>query len=135
MKLLGFNLSKINAQKGRGDFKDLKIESKLDVKDIKEASQTSLKFKEELLAVTFSYEIIYKEDLGSIGLEGTLVLAVDPKTKKEVINQWTEKKMAEDFKIVLFNIIMRKSSLKALELEESLGLPYHIQFPVLKKKE
>ena len=35
--------------------------------------------------------------------------------------------------IALFNIILRKANVKALELEEQIGLPLHIPLPTLKK--
>ena len=43
-----------------------------------------------------------------------------------------DKKMPENFRMTLFNLILRKSSLKALQLEEEMNLPTHIQLPTLK---
>ena len=53
---------------------------------------------------------------------------------KEILKQWKNKKISEDFKIPLFNLILRKSNVKTLELEEEMGLPLHIPLPHLKNQ-
>ena len=45
---------------------------------------------------------------------------------------WKDKKMPDDFRNTLFNLILRKASLKALQLEEEMNLPIHMQLPTLK---
>ena len=42
--------------------------------------------------------------------------------------------MTEEFRILLFNIILRKANIKALELEEQMNLTLHIPLPTLKKQ-
>jgi len=37
--------------------------------------------------------------------------------------------------VFLFNIILKKSTLKALQIEEELNIPLHMQLPSLKKQE
>lgn len=135
MRLLGFNLTKISAEKFSSNLANLKIETKIDIKNILETKQDFIKVKEDMVAVNFSYDIDYKENIAKIILEGSLLLSLDSKTFKEVIKQWKDKKMPPEFNIALFNIIMKKSSLKALDIEELFGLPFHIQFPTIRKKE
>jgi len=67
-------------------------------------------------------------------LEGKILIAVDPKIAKEILKQWKKKKMPEDFRLLLFNVILKKSSLKALYLEEELNLPLHMPMPSFKKE-
>jgi len=135
MKLLGFNFTKISAEKTSNNFQDLKVGTKIDVTEIIEAKQDIIKTKEELLAVKFTYDIEYSKDIAKMMFQGNLLLGIDSKTFKEVLKQWKGKQMPEEFKITLFNIIIRKSSIKALNLEEELNLPLHIQLPSLRKKE
>ncbi len=135
MKLLGFNLTKIDAEKKSSSFEGLKIETKIDIKDILEAKQDVLQFKDKVVMIQFSYDINYKKDIAKLSLEGNLLLSVDEKMFSEIIDKWKNKEMPGDFKLVLFNIIMKKTSLKALELEDDLALPFHIQFPSVRKKE
>jgi hypothetical protein len=54
---------------------------------------------------------------------------------KEILKQWESHIIPEEFKIPLFNIILKKSNFKALELEEDLLLPSHIPMPSIKPSE
>lgn len=135
MKLLGFSFSKISAERFAPNTQGMKINTKLDIKDIKEAKQDMFKPKGDLASVAFSYEIEYTEQIASVLIEGNLIIALDTKLFKEVMKMWKDKQTPEDFKIALLNVIIKKSSVKALALEEEMGLPPHIQFPTLRKQE
>jgi hypothetical protein len=136
MRVLGFNFTKINVERLKdviASSEKLKISTQIDVPELKEVKTDILRTKEEILAAKFVYGVNYDPDFAKIELEGKILLALDPKTAKEVLKQWKKKKMSEDFRIFLFNIILRKSSLKALDLEEELNLPLHMPMPSFKK--
>lgn len=138
MRVIGFSFTKINIERlkeGLSASEELKINTQIDVLDIKELKSGILKTKEDILVANFVYGINYDPNLAKAELEGRILLAVDPKTAKEVLKQWKKKKMPEDFKIPLFNVIMKKSSLKAMVLEEELNLPLHIPIPSFRKEE
>ena len=65
----------------------------------------------------------------------TIIFSLDPKDAKQVLKEWESKKINEKFKMDLFSVILRKSNIKSLELEEELNLPLHIPLFSLKKKE
>ncbi|MBU0958867.1 MAG: hypothetical protein KKB31_02865, partial [Nanoarchaeota archaeon] len=111
----------------------LKINTKIDVSEIKEAKADIFKFKEEVLSIKFIFELDYSPNIANIELKGNILLSVDSSTHKEVLKQWKNKEMTEDFRLSLFNLILRKSSLKAMSLEEDLNLPFHLPFPSLGK--
>jgi hypothetical protein len=135
MRLLGFNFTKISAERFSSNLENLKISTKIDINNISEAKQDILKIKDEMLSVSFIYEIDYVEKIAKINLEGNLVLSLDSKTYKEVLKQWKDKQIPEDFRIILFNLIIKKSSLNALSVEEDLNLPFHIPLPQIKKQD
>ena len=135
MKLMGFNYTKISIEKSKDILKDLKMNSQLDISNIEEVNQEVFKSKEEFLAIKFKYKIEYNPEIALVNLEGTLLVSVDPKLAKDVIKQWKDKGMPDVFKVPLFNIILRKTSLKSLQLEEEMGLPPHIKMPILKKND
>lgn len=135
MKLLGFNLTKINIEKKKDVFSDVKINNNLNIIDLKSVDQIVLKSKDEMISIHFKYVISYDPEAAAIEMEGKILLGVDPKMTKEVLRQWKDKKLPEDFRITLFNIVFRKAGLKALELEDELGLPLHIQMPFVRKEE
>jgi len=135
MKLIGFNYTKMKIEKYKDSLKDIKLSSQLDIIDIEQVKQEVFKSEEEFLAVRFKYIIDYSPDMAIIDLEGNVLVSVSSKLAKDVIKQWKEKKMPEEFNIPLFNIILRKAGLKALQIEEEMNLPHHIQLPSLRKQE
>ncbi len=132
MKLLGFNFTKIMVEKHKDRVENLKIGTRIDVSEINEAKAGILKTKEELLAIKFAYGLDYEPEMAKLDLEGNLIISLESKKAREVLKEWKDKKIPEEFKTTLFNLILRKSILKALQLEEEMNLPIHIQLPTLK---
>jgi len=128
MKLAGFQFTKISAKRSR-EFNDkLEISSNIGIKNLeKHKSEIT---KQESLQIEFEYIIDYKK-LGKIEIEGIFFVLTDQKVMKEVIKEWENKKVESEIQIAIINLINRKSSIKALELQEELGLPSHIRLPIL----
>ncbi len=135
MRLIGFNFNKINTEKFKDKVENLKINTKINVSEIKNIKSDFFKTKEEIIEVKFDYFINYDPDFAKIELAGSVILAIEAKIAKDILKQWEDKKMSEDFRIMLFNIILRKSSLRALQLQDEMNLPPHISLPTLKKQE
>lgn len=135
MKLLGFNFNKISIERFSNPKDKVNINTNMDIIEIKSINQEIFKSKEEFLSVKFVYNLNYEPNLAKLDLAGEMVLSLDPKLSKEVLKQWKDKKVSEGFRIALFNIILKKSTLKALQLEEELNLPTHISLPVIKPEE
>ncbi len=134
MRLIGFNFTKISVEKFREQTENVKFNTKIDISSIEAAKTDILKIKEEPLIIKFLYSVAYEPDLAKLELQGNLILSVDSRTAKEVLRGWKDKETSEDFRITLFNIILKKSNVKALELEEEMNLPYHIPLPTLNKE-
>lgn len=132
MKIVGFNFDKINIEKFSSKFENLKINTKMDIPDIAEVKSDFFKSKEELLGIKFSFDLEYEPKVAKIGLAGTILLSLEPKIAKEVLKQWKDKKVPEDFRLSIFNIILKKATMRALRLEEEMNLPLHIQLPSLR---
>lgn len=131
---MGFNFNKISVRKENVHLpKDFKINTNIDVSEIKTAKSDILKTKEEIVAVTFTFVVEYNPNFAKIELEGNLIFALDSALSKEIVKQWEDKKIHEEFRIVLFNTILRKSNIKALELEEEMNLPIHVPLPTVRE--
>ncbi|MFW6282453.1 MAG: hypothetical protein ACOC1P_00165 [Minisyncoccales bacterium] len=131
MRLAGFNFTKINAEKKKSAVKEIKIDTKINIENIKEIKSEFANSKESLLAVEFNYSIEYK-NLANLEFGGNLIIILDSKKSKDILKDFENKKISNDFKVSIFNIILKKSSIKALELEEDLNLPAHFRLPTLK---
>ncbi|MBW6442665.1 hypothetical protein K0A97_02680 [Patescibacteria group bacterium] len=136
MKVIGFNFTKIDAEKIKENSEGLKLKigTSIDISQIKEVKFKILKTKEHILGIDFSFNVKYEPDMAKVSLLGKLLVSLEPKLAKEVLNQWKDKKMPEDFKFFLFNVILKKSTLKALYIEEDLNLPLHMPMPSFKKE-
>jgi len=134
MKLIGFNFSKISVEKMSNDFSNLNINTNVNIQKIEEVKTDLLKTKETFIGVKFSFLIDYSPEIAKLELTGTILVGVDPKQAKEVLKQWADKKIPEEFNLSVFNIILRKSNLRAMQLEEEMNLPLHIQLPEVRKE-
>jgi hypothetical protein len=135
MRLAGFNFNKISVERFISNKEGIKISTNIDISEIKEVKTELFQTKEELLGVKFKYNVDYNPEVAKLELVGDIVLAVDAELSKNVLEQWKEKKMPDNFKIALFNLILKKSTLKAIQLEDEMNLPLHIPLPSLKSEQ
>ncbi len=133
MKIIGFNFQKISAEKFKELSEGFKMNTKIDISSIESINSDFLKTKEDLIKISFVYSISYDSDFAKIDLAGSFILSVEPKIAKEILKGWKDKKTSEEFRLFIFNMILRKSNVKALQLEDELLLPYHIPLPSLSK--
>src|SRR3989339_749123 len=84
MRVVGFNYTKIFAEKYTNDFKDLKIETSLNIDSIEENSSKLPDKKITLLDFNFTSSINYSKNIAKIELSGKMVLSVDSKVADEV---------------------------------------------------
>lgn len=133
MKIVGFNFTRVNMEKFSDDYKELKINTHIDIVDVKKTTSEIIQPKEVLFEIKFNYNIDYEPKIAQISFSGLLLLLVDPKMAKSFLKQWKDKKFPEEHKITIFNVILKKANLRALQLEDELNLPLHISLPSLKK--
>ncbi|MEM4605477.1 MAG: hypothetical protein QW103_00350 [Candidatus Pacearchaeota archaeon] len=129
ISILGFNLTKILGSKNPSFKGNLEITNSINISSIEKHEVNFL--KEDILKIDFSFKVTYK-DFAEILLEGFSLLKIDPKNFKEVLKEWKDKKLNNEFQTIVLNLIMQKCSIRAIELEEELGLPIHIRLPSLK---
>jgi hypothetical protein len=128
MKLINFQFTKISAERLENIVKTYKIQSNIDLLKINSIKENKIQLNEDILEITFVYKLDYSE-LANLELKGKILAKLDEKESKDVLTQWKNKKLPEQFKLVVFNLILTKSNIKALELEEELKIPYHISLP------
>ena len=134
MKIVGFNFKKVFGERIGESLDDVKIETGISIAEIKPFNSL-LKSKEEPIEVNFDYTINYNPDFAKIELSGTLVISLEQKESKEVLKEWKNKKIPEEFKIYLFNHILKKSTIKAIQIEDELHIPIHINLPSVSGKQ
>jgi hypothetical protein len=134
MRLAGFTFKKISAEKISDSRENLKVNTNIDISNIESLKTDFIKAKEELLLIKFNYILDYAPEIAKIEFKGDLILAVSSEKAKEILKDWKDKKIKESFNLSLFNLILRKSNIRALQLEEEINLPIHFQLPSLKSQ-
>lgn len=136
MQIIGFNLNKINAEKSK-DFKIGSINTNVEFVKVEKEKVEMLKDK-DVLKIEFKFTINYnenekaKKNLAEVNFEGSILAAVESEESKEMLKSWKDKETSTNLKTPLFNIILKRCSIKALMLEDELGLPPHIPLPRIK---
>jgi len=134
MKLIGFNFQKISIEKFTELPENVKFNLKLDITSIDSAKSDILKLKEDLIKLDFFYNVFYEPNIAKIELAGNMILAVESRIARDLLKGWKDKQVSEEFRLFVFNVILRKSNIKALQLGEEMGLPPHIPMPALGKE-
>jgi hypothetical protein len=129
MRIIGFNIKKLSAERKNPVKGNLEIKSGLNIDDIQKeevniSDKNSLRFD-------FTFTIDYTPDIGKIEIKGSVIALDEKEESKEILKDWKKKKFNHPIKLGLFNFIMEKCNLKALQLEEEISIPFHIPFPKL----
>lgn len=132
---MGFSFRKISVEKFSDSFKDLKIGTNINILEINKIDVDFLSNKEDILGIKFEYFINYEPNMAKIEFEGDVLISIEPNLAKEILKQWKDKKIPEEIKVPLFNLILRKSNIKALQFQDELNIPIHIPFPSIKKSD
>ena len=134
MQAIGFNFSKINVEKKKDIKEKIEIKSNIDINNIKKEAIDVVKDK-NTVKIDFTFTINYTPEIAELSFSGTIVLILDDKDYKQVLKEWKKKKLPDNIRTPLFNLIMTRSSLRALQLEEEINLPPHFPFPRLMEKD
>ncbi len=130
MKVIGFNYNKISVEKKKEFSGSIDINTNINIKDLKRIKIPMMEEK-NTINFEFDFDILYGE-LGQLSLRGEILIIVDDEKLAEKIEEdWKNKKISEEVRIRILNIIFSRCNLKALQLEEDLGLPFHIPTPRL----
>ena len=140
MKVIGFNLTKILVEKPAELKANFSVNNHIEFIEI-EKEELDIVKDAEPIKVKFRYTVSYdssdakekkkenKSDSGNLIFEGIILLALDKELSKEILKSWKKKEIGADFKLPIFNLILRKCTPKALDLEDQLGLPLHVPLP------
>lgn len=135
MPFIGFNFDKIEASKEVDEIKgNINVKHSLNIIDIKQQELT-LDKKQEVLKFIFKFTLNYEPKIGSINLIGSMLYTEDQKKMKDILQDWKkDKKIPQDIMQGLFNTILTKANIKALNLAQDVNLPPHLPLPKLEAK-
>jgi len=135
MRLIGFNFQKVSIERFGDQTDNLKTNTKVDISSVDTLKSDIIKTREDLIKVDFVYSVFYEPEFAKIELKGNVIIAVEPRLARDILKDWKDSQaQIEEFRMFMFNIILRKSNIKSLELEDEMGLPPHIPLPSVNKE-
>jgi len=144
MKIIGFNFTKISAEKSSAELKQgAKIDANINFLDVKKEDILLSEKDSEALRVLFNFSVKYSnqdeeaekksgeksENNGEVSFKGFFILTVSNEEAKAILKDWKKQEISEFIRVPLFNFILRRCSVRAMQLEEELGLPLHVPLP------
>ena len=130
MKIVGFNLLKINVErKEKFEEERLSVNQNINIKDV--TSDKIMIGKEEAIKVRFNFVIDYSSNAAKIDFEGLVIILPEKDEARQFLKAWKDKKIPDEFKVPIFNFIVGKCTIKALSLEDEFALPLHFPMPRL----
>lgn len=149
MQVIGFNFTKISAERAQ-NFKHKSINTNIEFTNLEKEEVPLLK-DQDAVKISFNFLVDYssqsQEDKerktlnkqkekpqAQIDFDGHIVLTATKQELKDLQESWKNKKIPQATQIPLFNIILKKATPKALQLQDELNLPSHIPLPRVQAK-
>lgn len=134
MKIIGFNFDKIKIERKNKPEGKLQINSNINIKDI---TQEKVELIKEQIPIKFDFEFLikYNPDVAEVLFTGAVIVLLEKEQSKEILKKWKTKKIADEIRVPLFNFLLTKCSIRALQLEEEFDLPLHIPLPQVRAQE
>jgi hypothetical protein len=132
MAILNFNFTKIDVERKGKISKEVNVESKMNLVDVKATTVVS-GAKQKAFAIEFDYNIKYEPAIGHINMHGNLLYLADEKLAAEIEKSWKAKKvLPKEIIPSVFNKILDNCNIEALILSREIALPAPIQLPKVK---
>jgi len=125
MPIIGIGLTRMEAKKIEEIKGAVRVNSGMNITDIKELSLPA--FKAKGLSIEFEYRTKYLDDkteknIAEINIDGNVIFVGDENEK--VLKEWKkDKSIADDVKFEVIRVVSDKCSKKAIFLSDDLQLP------------
>ena len=136
MTIVGFNFTKIHAEKDNSVQGKINIQNKVSIKDIDTADLALGKDKQNGVKFTFNYASKYEPKVGEILLEGDLMYLTDAKESKSIVDEWKkDKKISQKVMGLVLNTVLTRCNVQALIISKDVNLPPSVPLPKVQIKE
>ena len=143
MQVIGFNFTNISAKKEQ-EVKSSNIALNISFPNIEKEKLDLLKDK-ETLKTEFDFSIVYQNQESNekskkeketkpeaeLLFQGSILILTSDEESRDILKAWKKNKEIEpQLRIFLTNLVLKKCSAHALNLQEELNLPSHIKVPM-----
>jgi hypothetical protein len=128
--IVGFNFNKINVERKKKLVKGMKVKYNMDISKVSEQDFPSPNPNQGVMNFDFDFTVNYGDNIADLGIHGTVSYMLPKEEMKKVMELWDKtKKLPKEISVPVINLILDRSNIKALELEQDLSLPTHLPMP------
>ena len=130
MSIVGFNFTKISAERKNAVVGTVNINNNISLKDMTEAKLGLAGGTRGALTITFAFKSEYMPDHATLLLEGDVLTLVDAKLIPGMLESWSKtKSIPKEIAQQLMNYILDRCNIQALLLAKDLNLPSPVPLP------
>jgi len=134
MAIVGFNFTKINVEKTKALTGKINISNNVSITNVEE-SKLGVGDKQKGLQFGFEFVSNYEPKMGSIKLEGDVVLLLETAKAEEIMGSWKkDKKIPKEIMTSVLNTALNRCNIQALILSQQVNLPSPIPMPKVEAK-
>ena len=135
MTVVGFNFTKILAEKKEYTKGKVDISNNVAIKNVESANLALGSSKQSGLRLDYVFKTAYEPNLGVIEMEGNVIYMVDDKKTKEILDTWKkDKRVPQDVMTNVLNTVLQRCNIQALVMSKELNLPPPIPLPRVSQK-
>jgi hypothetical protein len=129
MPIIGFNMTKINAEKKGAPKGSINVNANAQAKNVKETKMKMPK-KQKALEIEFHYTAKYEPKVGKIDIEGNITLLEETKNADNILKEWKKnKKLPNNYFRPIINTVLSRCSVEAVIISRDVNLPPPVQMP------
>jgi hypothetical protein len=129
MAVLGFNYTKLLAEKKQPAKGKLSVNNNVSITDVEEED---LNFSDEknALKVSFKYKSTYKPDVADLTIEGNIIYVNDQKATEDLLEAWDDNNsLPKDVMREVINFALSKCNVQAIIMARDINVPSPIRMP------
>lgn len=133
MAIIGFNFTKIAAQKLSNKTGKVQVNNNIAIKNI-EQSKFSGDEKRSAVRVVFRYDGVYEPKIAHMQFEGDVLLMMEKKEAEELVKGWEEKKAPVQSLSGAMNHVLERCTIEGVILARDMNLPSPVPLPKVNAK-
>ena len=130
MTIIGFNFTKIDAERKESLKGKININNNVTIINVEEKKLSLATEKQKVLSFTFEFTVKYDPNIGSITFNGDVLFMEDANKVKEILDGWKKnKKLPKEITTSVLNTVLSKCNIQALIVSEQINLPPPLPLP------
>jgi len=135
MAVVGFNFTKMNAERKKPFMGKINIANNVAITSVDEHTLNFGKEKQGGLKFTFEFTSKYEPAIGSILIEGEVIYMNEPSKVKQAIDEWKKsKKVSKEIMTEILNNVLDRTNIQALVLSKDMNMPPPVPLPKVQEQ-